>query len=71
MLFIQATYFGGGFGTWAFLALIWAYMRQFVGGVIACVASSYCIDEFAVVSLEQGMEDCPSLSGYSDGQRFL
>ena len=43
---------------------------QFVGGVIACVASSYCTDESAVVSPEEGMKDCPSLSGYSDGQRF-
>ena len=43
---------------------------QYVGGVIACVSSSYCIDESAVVSPEQGMEDCPSLSGYRDGQRF-
>ena len=71
MLFTHATHCGGDFETWAFRALIWAYMRQFVGGVIACVASSYCIDESAVVSPEQGMEDCPSLSGYSDGQRFF
>ena len=46
---------------------------QYVGGVIACVRDcllDYCTVGSAAVSPVEGMKDCPSLSGYRDGQRF-